>query len=415
MRQYILSEEIGDEMRAKIGRWYAASKSVDGKFSWKKKLLITLAATLIVGLPVFAVATFGDLQNISQPFGPNQATATQATPMTAEEGAAFVGRSGDGTYVTQLSSAAFHSLALRSDGTIWGWGSNWAGQMGQGFRSLGNLTAFIVPEQIGTSSNWVYVHAGGQSSFAINEAGELWAWGHNLHGLLGTGSSAPRVYFPERVGTSTDWVSVTGHELHRVGIKADGTLWSWGNGDFGRHGNGSIQHESLPRQEVTYSANWAMVAPGRDHVMAIQADGTLWGWGNPTNGRLGTLEPTTTTNSQRIPLQIGTSDQWVYVASGRDHSVGIKADGTLWTWGQRGPWHAQGTPYEHILEPTQIGTSDQWVTASIGDRHVLAVRTDGTLWSWGDGHDGKLGHGNQTTQRNAPVQVGTRTDWASVA
>ena len=387
----------------------------DKKTSMKKKLWTLVVVTFLIGIPVFAIANpqFSD----SLPVTATQETAVESVATAAEGNA--ISRSG-GAYVTQLSSGQFHNLALRSDGTIWGWGSNWAGEMGQGYRfasyfdpAVGGATAFLTPTQIGSASNWVYVSAHGMMSFAINEAGELWGWGSNNNRSLGIDLADQHVLTPTRIGTANNWVSVTGSDMGTVGIQADGTLWTWGNLPNGRP---DVSWSIEPVQEGTLSTNWVSAASGGSHasghVLAIQADGTLWGWGVNSANQLGDLPGTGISNYVNIPTQIGTSNQWAQVSAGyMAQSMGIKADGTLWSWGLGGPWHGQTQPFNNITEPTQLGDSNQWAHIEIENRHAMGVKTDGTLWTWGDGSSGRLGHNNETTL-STPTQVGDRTDWA---
>ena len=195
-----------------------------------------------------------------------------------------------------VSSSNLHTVAVRADGTLWSWGMNgfqnngwWHGdgQLGDG-----TVTNRNIPVQIGTDTNWATVSAGHNHSAAIKTDGTIWTWGGNQAGQLGNGSSQGQVFdrnpqpntVPIQVGSDTNWVVVsTGGDSHfsgeswgrTVAIRADGTLWAWGRG----HGTSPVQ--------IGTDTNWMYVSTGRNHTVAIRADGTLWAWGENRDGRLG--------------------------------------------------------------------------------------------------------------------------------
>jgi len=139
---------------------------------------------------------------------------------------------------------------------------------------------------------------------------------------------------------------------------------------------------------------------------------SLWAWGLNGNGQLGNG----TTTDSSIPVQIGTATDWASVAGGSFHAVARKSDGTLWSWG----WNilgqlGNGTTTDSSV-PVQIGTATDWVSVAAGAHHNVARKSDGTLWSWGADWFGQLGIGTSTfTSQSSPVQIGTATDWDSVA
>jgi len=131
-------------------------------------------------------------------------------------------------------------LAIKTDGTLWSWGNNWFGRLGigtDGFYESGPGTRFV-PVQVGNDSNWAMVSAGGMHSMAIRTDGTLWGWGSGDRGQVGDGT-ADSILSPVQIGTDTDWVSVSAGDGHSVGIRADGTLWAWGSNTYGQLGDGS--------------------------------------------------------------------------------------------------------------------------------------------------------------------------------
>ena len=183
-----------------------------------------------------------------------------------------------------------------------------------------------------------------------------------------------------------------------AGIKTDGTLWTWGGNNLGTLGNNTMVDSNVPIQIGT-DTNWKTLEVGQAHIIALKTDGTLWGWGNNFQGQLGI--GTTTASGVRVPTQIGTATDWKTISSTYNHTLAIKTNGTLWAWG-RNDYTGQlgdGTTTNRIV-PTQIGTATNWAFISAGDHHSMAIKTDGTLWTWGNNDGGELGTGNTTTYLN---------------
>ena len=242
----------------------------------------------------------------------------------------------------------------------------------------------------------------------IRADGTLWTWGSNGSGQLGDGSTTQRLGSVQ-VGTANIWATVDCGQAHTLAVKSDGTLWAWGNNYEGQLGTGTVGEQLPSPLQVGTASNWAMVACGQYHTVAMKSDGTLWGWGRNGNGQLGDGTGTTTNS----PVQVGTANNWVTVASGADHALALKSDGTLWAWGHNGVGQLGDGSTTQRLSPVQVGTANNWATVACGAGHTLAVKGDGTLWGWGDNQYGQLGDGT-TTQRLSPVQVGTASNWATV-
>ena len=308
---------------------------------------------------------------------------------------------------TAISAGSGHTVTIRSDGTLWAWGNNGYGQLGDGTTTTKNT-----PVQIGTGTTWAAVSAGYLHTVAIKDDGTLWAWGYNSNGQLGDGTTTGR-YSPVQVGTDTDWVAVSAGQYFTVGLKTDGTLWAWGyngNGQLGQGTSDSNPHPSPVR--IGTDTNWVTFATGSDHTLAIKTDGTLWAWGGNAYGKLGDG----TLTSRYSPVQIGTGTNWAAVAapSGGLYSLAIKTDGTLWAWGYNGYGQLGDGTTTTRLSPVQIGSGTNWAVIAAGADHAVAIKTDGTLWAWGYNGYGQLGDGT-TTQRLSPVQIGTAANWAAIA
>jgi alpha-tubulin suppressor-like RCC1 family protein len=304
-----------------------------------------------------------------------------------------------GNYWMSVSAGDNHTMGIRSDGTLWAWGSNSNGQLGDGTQT--NQSS---PVQIGTATNWVSVSAGGVHTMGLRSDGTLWAWGSNSSGRLGDGTSTQRLS-PVQIGTATNWVSVSAGVGHTIGFRSDGTLWAWGLNNLGQLGDGSTTSRNSPIQIGT-ATNWVSVSTGDYHSIAIQGNGTLWAWGWNSFGELGDG----TTTQRNSPIQIGSSTNWVSVSGGGSHTMGIQSDGTLRAWGANGSGQLGDGTTTHRSNPVQIGTATDWVSLSAVAAHTMGLRSDGTLWAWGNNAFGQLGDGS-TTNRLNPVQIGTASNW----
>jgi hypothetical protein len=213
-----------------------------------------------------------------------------------------------------IAAGGSHSLGLKTDGTLWAWGSSSNGQLGDG----GTFT-HATPKQIG--SGFSAIAAGSLHSVALKNNGTLWAWGSNQYGQLGDGTNIER-HTPVLIGSG--FVSVSTKDNYTLAIKSDGTLWAWGLNSSGQLGDGTNINRSAP---VQIGTGFVSASAGYDHSMAVKADGTVWGWGNGMNGQ---INPGTGITPS-APVQISTA--FTSVSAGFDYSIGIKSDGSLWAWG----------------------------------------------------------------------------------
>ena len=297
----------------------------------------------------------------------------------------------------QVSITQDHVLALRQDGTMFAWGRGVNGQLGQG-----NSLAYTSPVRIGTSS-WTAISAGDQFSSAIRLDGILYTWGNNNNGRLGTNSTLNQSS-PVPVGADF-YLRLFGEnaEYTNFAIGVDGRLYAWGlnNGTFG---NGSTANTSSPVPIGTSS--WTLVSSSGNHTLAIRSDGRLFTWGNNQLGQLGLNDQI----SRSSPVQLDTS-LWTNVVAGQELSLAVRSDGTLWSWGANRDGQLGLGIFANKSSPVPIGT-DSWKSVSSRYRHSAAIRNDDSLWLWGD-NSGRLGL-NDTNFRQSPVRLGSDS-WKIVA
>jgi alpha-tubulin suppressor-like RCC1 family protein len=307
-----------------------------------------------------------------------------------------------------------HAAATKTNGTLWTWGTNNYGQLGQN-----NTTNRSSPVQVGTDTSWSLAEVFRYGFLAI-KTGTLWFSGRNTYGQLGyrisiRGSNLS----PIQVGTATGWTSSPGKLTTAYGCHAIGNtggLWAWGNNTSGQLGFNDTTNRSLPTL-VSGVTSWNAVShyyqAGVRRALGGRTDGTLWAWGSNASGQLG-LGNVTQRNS---PVQIGTGTGWGITggqfSAAPDFSIAVKTDGTLWAWGL-GSYGMLGLgDTVSRSSPVQVGALTDWSKVSCARRHTLALKTNGTLWAWGLNSNGQLGQ-NNVTNTSSPVQIGTATDWAFI-
>ncbi len=303
------------------------------------------------------------------------------------------------TVHTQFETVA----AISADGNIWEWGSNHYGQLG-----TNDYTDRGTPFQLTTSGDWKSVSHSYMSTVALKNDGTRWGWGEGNQ--LGNGSTSP-VHLPVQIGTD-HWKAIYNGLFTVYGVKMDGTLWVWGTGIEGQFGNGTMPADpSLVPVQAGPDTDWQFLAVGSHHTLGLKNNGTLWSWGNNGVGQLGI---DSTVSNFSIPQQIGTDSNWKTVSTKGGYSLALKSDGSLWAWGANEHGElGDGTTIQR-RSPVRIGNSFDWkiITTATYDKS-FAIKNDGSLWAWGKNEYGGLGDGT-TIQRTSPIQIGNDYDWKSI-
>jgi alpha-tubulin suppressor-like RCC1 family protein len=315
---------------------------------------------------------------------------------------------GTGANWKQVSSSGSTESkgAIKSDGTLWVWGNNNYGRLGN--QSTVGTTVSSPITVTGGGSNWKYVSMGYHSA-GIKTDGSLWTWGNNSVGQLGR-SNVTMVSSPSQVGANTNWLYVEakgwGAGAKTIAIKSDGTLWTWGLSSV----TPSAANASSPVQNGTLTS-WKQCSAGYYSVAAIRNDGTLWTWGYDNSGGLGS-NGGGNRNSPQTTIAGGSN--WKEIACGGIHTTAIKTDGTLWSWGNNDYGQVGDGTIVTRSSPVQIGLGTDWKKVSCSYGSSYALKTNGTIWSWGESTKGTLGIGD-VARRSSPVQIGTGIDWKSIA
>ena len=312
-----------------------------------------------------------------------------------------------GATTPQVKAGENHTVMLRPNGTLWTCGDNFLGQLGDG-----TTTARNVPTQIGTATDWTAISAGQYHTTAIKADGSLWAWGDNTYGQLGTGTASFIEAAPVRVGTAKDWATVSAGDYHTVAMKADGTIWAWGDSADGTLGTGETYSGiivSTPTQIGT--DKWKAIATGQGHTMAVRADGALFGWGANGVGQLGDQSNL----EGRNPILVGVDTDWADVTVRGNQTVARKTNNKLFAWGHNADGQlGDGTLVNKDL-PTPVD-DNAWKAIASGDSHSVALKDDGTLWAWGDNAEGQCGGGEVELgkNKNRPFSVGAGSGFVAI-
>jgi len=270
---------------------------------------------------------------------------------------------------SSTSNGRYAVIATKTDGTLWSWGNNYVGSLG-----LGNTTYYSSPKQIGALTTWLRVAMSGYgASYAITTSGAIYSWGNNYYGELGRGTSGggTNTSSPVQVGALTNWLNLACGRYFVLVTKTDGTLWGWGRNNTGQLGLGNRTDYSSPKQ-IGALTTWSTISGSESYSTAITTSGTLYVWGNNANGQLG-LGNTTYYSS---PKQVGSLTTWSKLGDGptKDNfNISIKTDGTLWSWGNNSNGQLGLGNTTNYSSPKQVGSLTTWASIAGGDAFAVAT------------------------------------------
>ncbi len=319
--------------------------------------------------------------------------------------------------ITAIAAGHSHSLALKNDGTVWAWGNNSSGELGDS-----TTVNKLVPVQISRLTGITAISCGLDFSLAKKYDGTFWSWGANTWGKLGDNTMIDRLIPIQVLGESAIGVlnninSFNGGDQNTLVVKNDGTVWSCGSNTWGQLGDNTTTFEqtvvqTLDSGGVAFFSGVVDVSAGLEFSIALKNDGTVWGWGYNIDGQLGN----NSIQEEWLPVQVlgnsalGFLTGVTSIFAGHDHALTLKNDGTVWAFG----WNDFGqlgdntvierwTPVE-VVDTINGGFLTNITEITSGYHHSLALKNDGTVWGWGLNNCGQLGD-STNIQRNSPVHV----------
>jgi len=303
---------------------------------------------------------------------------------------------------TMVDNDQEHSAALKTDGTVWTWGRNNYGQLGDGTTTQRNL-----PVQVSDLSDVIAIETVNNYGLAVKSDGTVWSWGRNNYGQLGDGTTTQR-NSPVQVNDLTNIVSVAGDASSSLALRSDGTVWAWGRNNYRQLGDNTTTSRQSPVQVIGLTD---VVAIAMDyHGMALKSDGSVWTWGRNNNGQLGHGG----TSTQGLAAKAHDLDDVIGISGSYLTTQVLRLDKTVWGWGDNAAGKlGDGTTTDRLTPVQALNLTDVAAISSDAD-HTLALKTDGTIWSWGENAQGRLGDGT-TSDRYTPVQVDNLSNVVVVA
>jgi len=310
-----------------------------------------------------------------------------------------------GVTITALAGGDEHSVALANDGTVYAWGYNGNGQIGD--NTTTNRASAV---HLSSFSSVTQIEAGYDHTLALKNDGTMWAWGSNSFGELGNGNSAQSKVPVQVSGISGGVVQLTAGNEDSFVLKNDGTLLVFGSNRNGQLGSGASSTYSNAQQVLALGTSGVLIASGADHSIILTGTATASGWGDNSNGNIGDG----TTNQRSLPVSIsfsGLTGSLTALAVGGNRSLALDSNATVWSWGDN-PIGDNTNNEAHA--PAHLTTLSSITALAVGSAHSLAVDSGGHVWAWGANGNGQLGDGTTST-RISPVEVVNITGTGSLS
>ena len=306
------------------------------------------------------------------------------------------------TNMRRIAAGSNHALGLRADGTVYAWGYNAGGQLG----GASNANSSGNPTLVAGISAVQAIASGQNHSLALKSDNTLWAWGLNAEGQLGTGNTIS-TSTPVQVLTAVRAIAAGGR--HTLAIKTDGTLWTWGANESGQLGSGNTTARATPTQ-VGVINNWLAVAAGGAHSLALRSDGTVYAFGANAKGQLGDA----TTMAKNVPTQIPSFTAVASIAAGAEHSLALRVGGIAYAWGanDNSQLGNGNTTLQNV--PSLITNQGGLIAIAGGGGHSAALTKFGELLVWGRNEDGQIGIRTPVT-RGGPQTIDTGKGRAKIS
>lgn len=290
-----------------------------------------------------------------------------------------------------IAAGPYYVLVKKSDGSLWGWGSNYFGQLGIG--SSGEGTNTDIPVKI-LPGGVRQISAGGSHVMVLLDGGKVVGFGNNYGGAIDPYSTWGNFVTPTAILKDWSVKAVSAGGWFSLALLSDGRLLAWGDNSKGQIGNGV--HGGPAKFNIVMDNVRRVDAGFFNHSMAIRNDGSLWGWGDNKYGQIGNG------SNEAVLSPVKILDNVKQVSAGGDFTVALLNDGSVWTWGKNSDGQLGDGTFTDRNTPRKVMEGVRYVAA--GCHHSMAIRNDGTLWGWGMNHDGQLGNGTRKSNP-LPAQI----------
>jgi hypothetical protein len=280
--------------------------------------------------------------------------------------------------VSSVSVGQAHLVVLRSDGSVWTWGENGDGQLGDGTNQ-----SLTLPGAVPNVRDALSVKAGFKHTLVLKRDGTVLAWGGNRYGQLGTGDTLA-YSTPQPVIGLNNVRRISARHERSMAIKSDGTLWIWGYEYYAPETGQTISH--LIPVLVSALEDVVDATSGLGHLVAVKSDGTVWAWGSNNNNQIGNGNPWW--KSQPTPFQVPNLSNIAKVSSNGNHTLALANDGTVWAWGSNSSGQLGDGTSQVRQAPVHVAGLTNVVAIAAANSYSLAMKADGTVWAWGDGAAG---------------------------
>lgn len=302
-----------------------------------------------------------------------------------------------------IGDAALFTVALKKDGTVWVWGKNGDGQLGDGTTTLS-----AEPKQVSGLSGITAVSAGQNFALALKNDGTVWAWGANGYGQIGIGNttnSAANNWVPRQVSGLSGVTAIAACYEHALAIKNNDSVWAWGDNNAGELGTGASGSYKTTPVQVSALTGVSQIACGSKHSVALKSDGSVWAWGNNYDYQLGDG----TQVASATPKQVSGITGAIQIASSENTTLALLGGGAVVGWGatergQVGAGELPSTQNQYYKTPVAISALSGVSEVARGYHHSLARKNDGSVYAWGWNDDAQLGNVSTATS-HTPVQV----------
>ncbi|ETR71995.1 MAG: hypothetical protein OMM_02059 [Candidatus Magnetoglobus multicellularis str. Araruama] len=323
--------------------------------------------------------------------------------------------------IRQVACGYHHNIAIKNDWTVWAWGFNGAGQLGDDTQSPHNLPTQVKGRDgIGWLTDIIAVAGGSQHSVALSGDGHVLAWGGNDYGQLGNGTGAssfvPVYVLNEDNLPFEDVIAIASGTNHVLLVTENNELWAWGNNENGQLANSVALSYNRPIRVAGLPSSHRIVqtAAGYAHSLVLLDNGEIWAWGDNTFGQLGIGDSVSAMNPTQVVQEDGTPlTNIVSIAAGAFHSLALSNDGTIWAFGSNQEGQGGNGGLSHISIPAKVQHPENGMPLAniariaAGTDHSLAIQNNGVVWAWGNNKQGQLGDGTKDNHHLPQIIRGT--------